>query len=602
MSTLASIEVNKQSIKDFLKEGTKAPFVIPVYQRPYTWDEDDEIETLFADLANFVNDNTGDDEITYFLGCVVSYRNSAGEQEIIDGQQRITTLFLLLRAIYKMIENEEGEKADNYRKQIAPALWHVDKDTGRPFFDQVLLNSHVISDTENQVLREILRTGEADTKAKDHYSRNYLRFQELLADFAKHHPLSFYDLVYKLLNQAILLPITAGNQETALTIFDTLNNRGKPLSDADIFKAKIYEHLTEKPEKDAFIEQWKNLEDDLKNIGDENIQKLFTYYMFYLRARDNDVSTTTPGVRKYYAQNDYTRLYARNLMTNLNKLLNIFRVIYNHESIKGEPWSESFSIQKSLDILRMYPNEFWKYPVIIYYLEYNERESFTELFDNFLHKLICEIMTRFVCVASLNFVKGDILKLNAAIVSSEKPEFIFKPYEEQELSDRLKNPNLKITRMLLAAVAYSNENQKQLLPTKWEIEHIYPQKWDSKHFENLPEAEVKKKVESLGNKVPLEKRLNIQASNGFFSKKQDFYKQSKIALCNDLVEHHGDWQTDDIDERCVRVLDTIRDMVDSWRKTYAAQQSSKGDGETRKPEISAEEQAMLDHLRSRNLI
>ena len=64
-----------------------------------------------------------------------------------------------------------------------------------------------------------------------------------------------YQFIYALLNQAILLPITADTQDTALTIFSTLNDRGLPLSDADIFKAKIYNQL-EPEDKKAFIERW----------------------------------------------------------------------------------------------------------------------------------------------------------------------------------------------------------------------------------------------------------------------------------------------------------------------------------------------------------
>lgn len=63
-----------------------------------------------------------------------------------------------------------------------------------------------------------------------------------------------YQFIYALLNQAILLPITADTQDTALTIFSTLNDRGLPLSDADIFNAKIYNQLAP-DDKKAFIDQ-----------------------------------------------------------------------------------------------------------------------------------------------------------------------------------------------------------------------------------------------------------------------------------------------------------------------------------------------------------
>ena len=95
-----TIEVNKQSVGALLGSGKSKPFVIPEYQRPYAW-TDEQVETLFEDLWEFTATSGGTErEGSYFLGSIVSYENEDGEQEIIDGQQRITSLFLLLRAIY----------------------------------------------------------------------------------------------------------------------------------------------------------------------------------------------------------------------------------------------------------------------------------------------------------------------------------------------------------------------------------------------------------------------------------------------------------------------------------------------------------------------
>ncbi len=95
-----SISVNKQTVEQLLGSGIKNPFVIPDYQRPYAW-TDEQVETLFHDIWEFTETKGGTErENTYFLGSIVAFENADGEQEIIDGQQRITSLFLLLRAIY----------------------------------------------------------------------------------------------------------------------------------------------------------------------------------------------------------------------------------------------------------------------------------------------------------------------------------------------------------------------------------------------------------------------------------------------------------------------------------------------------------------------
>lgn len=313
-----SIQVNKQNVVELLKTGVEHPFVIPEYQRPYAWSTD-EIKTLFDDLWEFTITTGGSNNASksYFLGTIVSFVNEAAEQEIIDGQQRITTLFLFLRAIFTHLSNSETQtdESKHFTSMIAPAIWKTNKLTGKIDFNQILLMSKVINNKGNELLRGILETGEANTHSNDNYSTNYLKLQELFKEKASSDPLQIYDFIYAILNQVIILPITAEDQEMALTIFSTLNDRGLPLSDADIFKAKIYNHLSIE-KKQEFIERWKDLDQECTLIG-ESIQSLFTYYMFHVRATEGDAKTTTPGVRKYFLENKCVRLYQDNLLDDL---------------------------------------------------------------------------------------------------------------------------------------------------------------------------------------------------------------------------------------------------------------------------------------------
>lgn len=121
MKKLATtIEVNKQSVKQLLETGKTHKFVIPEYQRPYAWN-DEQIQTLFDDITEY---NANNNESSYFLGSIVSYENKDGEQEIIDGQQRITTLLLLLRAIYTKLQHSQSIKeVEHFKSEIEPAIW-----------------------------------------------------------------------------------------------------------------------------------------------------------------------------------------------------------------------------------------------------------------------------------------------------------------------------------------------------------------------------------------------------------------------------------------------------------------------------------------------
>lgn len=564
-----TIEVNKQSVEALLGSGKSKPFVVPEYQRPYAW-TDEQVETLFEDLWDFTATSGGTErEGSYFLGSVVAYENEDGEQEIIDGQQRITSLFLLLRAIYtKLVATPASERtaeANNFIGKIEPAIWRTNKLTGTVDYKNILLTSRVVNNDGNEILRSILETGCADENAKDNYSKNYHYFQELFDKHSTENPLMVYQFIYALLNQAILLPITADTQDTALTIFSTLNDRGLPLSDADIFKAKIYNQL-ESEDKKAFIERWKDL-DEQATDANESIQQLFYYNMFYYRALEQDTKTTTPGVRKYYAANKFERLYKPELIDTLFVILNLWKVVNKGEEIENEAWSKNMKIKRTLDTLSSYPNEFWKYPVVIYYVCYRNEENFEARFALFLNKLLMELMTKYLMIPTINAVKPDILKLNSAIVASDVPTFEFKNIDLAQLEPYIQNPNRNAVRMLLKTLAY--EQQDELLPAKWEIEHIFPQKWQTNYFPDESDATIKEKIEHIGNKLPFEKKLNIVAGNGYFGKKKKEYSASKIAITKALgTSDVSDWNMDSIMKRDIRVSDEIIAILNRWNNEY----------------------------------
>lgn len=573
-----TISVNKQNVLELLSTGRAKPFVIPEYQRPYAW-TDEQIETLFEDIWEFATTIGGlKNNGSYFLGSIVSFENENGEQEIIDGQQRITSLFLLLRAIYtKLIKGDDAntDAARNFIGKIEPAIWRTDNLTGKVDYSDILLTSKVVDNAGNEILRKILETGEADMKADDNYSKNYLQFQKLYDKHCSESPLQIYDFIYALLNQAILLPIGADSQDTALTIFSTLNNRGLPLSDADIFKAKIYNHLKEE-EKESFIAQWKSLEKEAAEAN-ESIQRLFYYYMFFLRAKEGDVSSTTPGVRKYYLAGKCERLYDPELMNDLGIVLGLWKVINTNHDIPEETWDNNPKIRKALDTLVSYPNEYWKYPVIIYYLAHRKDANFDEEFLLFLNKLAGELMTRFILFPTINAVKADIMKLNAKIIKDTHPQFDFRPIDMDAVKDRIKIAHRNIVRMLLKSYTYNH--QEELLPDNWQIEHILPQKWQSSFFPDVEAKIVNDMIEHIGNKTPFEKKLNIIASNGYFKKKQTEYQKSDIEVTRILVTSiDNDWTLGNIEHRDEIITQEIMKLLDNWELHYQNYKGSPKEG------------------------
>jgi hypothetical protein len=176
-------------------------------------------------------------------------------------------------------------------------------------------------------------------------------------------------------------------------------------------------------------------------------------------------------------------------------------------------------------------------------------------------------MTKFLIFPTINAVKADILKLNSAIVTSDTPVFEFKDVDTAQLEARIQNPNRNIVRMLLKTLAY--QEQDELLPDRWEIEHIFPQKWQTNYFTDIPEVTIKEKIEHIGNKLPFEKKLNIVAGNGYFGKKKKEYTESKIAITKAMgMSEVTEWDLDSIMKRDIRVSDSVIEILKTWNNAY----------------------------------
>ena len=112
---MSKLNVDQKTIRQ-LFDDKKADFLIPDYQRPYAWTEE-ECQTLWDDIFQFAfpnnnSENFNNDE-EYYLGTIVVFNNKNNKLEIIDGQQRITTILLLLRAFYKKFEDSKMQDSNS---------------------------------------------------------------------------------------------------------------------------------------------------------------------------------------------------------------------------------------------------------------------------------------------------------------------------------------------------------------------------------------------------------------------------------------------------------------------------------------------------------
>lgn len=564
--------------------------MIPPFQRPYEWKRE-HVESLFNDLWNHMMEHS-EDGIDYFLGPIVTYEDKYVDKEsertiieccVIDGQQRLTTLALLLRAIYEQIATgDSDEDLEDEESEVKKTLWTKNKETKQYNMSVNPIESRVVFKEDALIFDKIMESGSADG-LEGPYAENYRLLQNLIVEqlTSKKGALKFPDFIECILKNTILLPIVADSMDTAMEIFNTLNDRGMQLTDADIFKSLIYGDL-DPSKRGSFINRWNQMSKDCEKIG-ITIQDLFKYYSFYIKAVENDRSSSLISVRKFYSMKN--RLKDKDLMDNLQLILNLYKVALGQERLidpeqpfkdeeykipnilPGEEWSDDCSIRKSLDILSSFANDYWNYPIVTYYLSNKTKADFKESFDKFLHKLIVDLLYTQVIANNVNSLKTPVMNLDLKIIDNLHPEFDFGDKDWTIFKQNIVTPHFKLERMLLKIVAYMEPNQTDVMLSGWQVEHIFSQKWDPSVYSQLPAEEIKQLIEHIGNKMPLEKIPNIMAGNNFFSKKRAEYEKSDIALAH-TIRQYTSWDTNSILMRDEIIVRDIQSLLESWSKEY----------------------------------
>lgn len=337
-------------------------------------------------------------------------------------------------------------------------------------------------------------------------------FQEKIREFQENYPSYFQLMPDRILKNCCILPIETDGQDTALRIFSTMNDRGRPLSDSDIFKAKLYKAYSEHGQRELFIRQWRDFEEICGKSS--QIEAIFMRYMHYARASKGIKDTTVEGLRDFYGRDDekfspLKRDYAQTF-EGLMVLADFWKDVAALESTR---FSER--VRKSLFILHYLPNNVWTFLVSVYFMA-NKTDN--GMLDDMKFHAFLQKITGFI-LASRIIRPGNSTPFFAAMVEiAQGKDVSFSRYEfdASELRRRLQgfdfNDSRKITRGMIAWYVFQDKNQGILpLDTKFDTEHIYPR---ARLKHEAIDATI---FESLGNKSLLEKGINIRASDYRFN-------------------------------------------------------------------------------------
>lgn len=527
---MSKLNVDQKSIYELLSDR-KADYIIPDYQRPYAWDED-SCQTLWDDIFSFAipdNDATKfDTSDEYFLGSIVTFENDKKQQEVIDGQQRLTTFMLLLRAFYDRFTKMQDQDSKDFSERIASCIWKTNE-MGKPDKEHLKIDSVVATDKDKDEFLSILKTGNVNSSQTSRYANNFRFFLKKVDDFINDFPKFAEKLPARILNNCILMPIEAESQDTALRIFSTLNDRGLPLSDSDIFKAQFYQYYKQKSEddRDEFIKDWKKLEETCEKIfhpiTGTPMDDLFTRYMYFIRAkRDNNKSSTTESLRRFYERDKYSVLKQDDTFENLKDLAQFWEDITDQN--RGR-FSEE--VLKKLFILNYAPNSMWNYFISVYYLANRTEDGKLddEDFKMFLDRTIAFIWGYAIIHPGVNALRTPIFAEMLNIVNLNEVTFSDFKFDKEQTRSAILIYDFKngrpITKSMLALRMMLNKEQSYpKLSQQFDIEHIYPRK----RQENEKGLSNDRQIDLLGNKSLLEKRINIRASDYRFEDKIKYYQ------------------------------------------------------------------------------
>lgn len=571
---MSKLNIDQKSILSLFSDK-KADFLIPDYQRPYAW-SDKECQRLWDDIFEFAIPENGrkefDSNAEYFLGPIVTFKNPSGKSEVIDGQQRLTTLMLLLRAFYSRFNHMQDPHSVKTRETISECIWKTDE-FGNPDLSALKIDSEVASDDEKAVFLNILRTGDVGV-SKGRYADNYRFFSDKIKEFLNDYPSYFAHLPMRILKNCILLPIEAESQDTALRIFSTLNDRGKPLSDADIFKAQFYKHYTAQGTKDEFIRKWKSLEEVcdkiFQPIQGTPMDEVFTQYMYYERALKGIKSSTTEALRKFYEKDSYALLRKEGTFANLIDLADFWKSVEEQDE---ERFSDN--ILRKLFVLNYAPNGMWAYAVSVYYLKNRDGDKHLSdvAFGDFLDRITAFILAYALIHPGVNQLRTPVYSEMVKIVNGINVDFFEFRFDRDSVVAAFRNYTFTngrpITKSLLVWWLMLGTNQvTPSLDQKFEIEHLV-----AKERQNRDKVlSDSRKIESLGNKAILEKSINIRASEYKFADKLRYYKgfttekgKRKGGTLNGELLRFANERTDflelDIDERFEKMLNRFIDFL-----------------------------------------
>ena len=544
-----------ESLKKVLCDDERF-YQIPDYQRPYSWDKDN-VSDLISDLVTSYINNI---EENYFCGSLVLVQGDKGTLDIIDGRQRVTTFTILACVIRDLYYDILDEKQKDY---IKLSIQDKYENTKRKL--KFLTNDKYQLDFEETVLKKINFISNKNDYEKDFPKNRYLQNAHFIRDNIKENFGNFNIDVNKfviwLYEKIVLTTILCPNADSAIRIFNVLNDRGMPLSPIDILKSSLMQRILNEEDKNTFKVSWEAIITKLE-FNDIAFEDMLNSYLYY-KLGDNPSARIDTELMDIFKKE--------------NKLENPLEVI---SEIKN--FSDSYIEILTLKNKYIFCLKYLKHR--IYWTSILASAKFVKYkdFDKLIKYLMAYYYQNWIAGKTVANIKQTSFNIIKSIKKDDNIDEIvklmqenLKKYETTNMFENELNINNHYERNwakpLLILVEYfwtdSQNEQQSFIPlsSKLHLEHILPQT-TNEFWNNIFTIEQREIwTNSLANLVLLSLRKNIQAQNyDFNSKKEAYFNNDNVVTSFHTtrdIKEICEWNEKELKLRKDKLVNKINEII-----------------------------------------
>ncbi|MGT0069491.1 DUF262 domain-containing protein [Helicobacter pylori] len=532
---MAKVEVELKKLHQILVDSEYF-YQVPDYQRPYVWDKD-HLGALIDDLVGSYTNNKEDE---YFCGSIVIAENQKDKRwDVVDGQQRLTSFIILACTILKLYKNSLGQKSKAFIKESIHDRYDEEKErlkflTAQNYnaiFENTVLNNLEFEDN--------IKKSELNKKFEENtYLRNAYYFKELLNESVENGSISDIDNFVKWFYEHIVLTrIICFDQDSAMQIFQVLNDRGQPLSPIDILKSNLMQEIKQDSEKRKdFITTWDKLVEACKSIEgiDIDLEDFFNMYLEY----------ADPSTSKKRADKGLKKVFKDSKKDACEFIYGVSAFMKSYTDLLKKQ-------DRYIYLLRYLPSRYWaSILTTALYVKYPDFDALKNLLVSYYYQnwIAGGTITR-IKQTSINIIKNvksnkGIKTIQELILDNINSYNTFNQYFYNLWDSSSVYPS-KWARPVLALANYFMVDEEKpnfiVMDAETQVEHVLPQKpkrgsqWDA----DFDKEKKEEWVNNIANLTLLKRKKNAQALNGDFDEKRKIYggkDTSKVISCYDITK------------------------------------------------------------------